>query len=183
MIKAKGLRFTRFASSLLFLFAYLIGFIFDLIIIDDLLFEIILVTYIGFFILIVIGLTLEMKYFREHKRDLISGSILVMVSVEIYLIIFINNRLFLKVIIILTTVIGVLSWNNALSIKKWRKKFFVFLSLLLYYLIIFLMQFNLELPENYFFLRFIASNIVLISMTLILITEYIMKRKGYLKYI
>ena len=182
MIKAKGLMFTRFASSLIFLFAYLIGFIFDLIIIDDLLFEIILVTYIGFFILIVIGLTLEMKYFREHKRDLISGSILVMVSVEIYLMIFINNRLFLKVIIILTTVIGVLSWNNALSIKKWRKKAFVFLSLL-YYLIIFLMQFNLELPENYFFLRFIASNIVLISMTLILITEYIMKRKGYLKYI
>ena len=182
MIKAKGLMFTRFASSLIFLFAYLIGFIFDLIIIDDLLFEIILVTYIGFFILIVIGLTLEMKYFREHKRDLISGSILVMVSVEIYLIIFINNRLFLKVIIILTTVIGVLSWNNALSIKKWRKKIFVFLSLL-YYLINLLLQFYSQLPENYFFLRFIASNIVLISMTLILITEYIMKRKGYLKYI
>ena len=182
MIKAKGLILTRFASSLIFLFAFLIGFLFDLIMIDDLLFEIILITYISFFILIVLGITLEMKFFRDHKRDLISGSILVMISAEIYLMIFNMNMLFLKVIIILITVIGVLSWNQALSINK--KKFFFFGVLsLLYYLIIFLMQFNLELPENYFFLRFIASNIVLISMTLILITEYIMKRKGYLKYI
>ncbi len=182
MIKAKGLMLTRYVSSLIFLFAFLIGFSFDLILVHDLLFEIIIVAYLGFFILIAIEITLEMKYFRDHQRELISIPILVMVSIEIYLMIFNMNNLFLKVIILLTTVIGIISWNNALSINKKKKVVFGALSSL-YYLIILLEQINLELSVNYFLLRYTLLNCVLLSVILILVTEYTMKRKGYLKYI
>lgn len=182
MIKAKGLMLTRLASSIIFLFAFLIVFLFDLIMTNDLVFEIILVISIAFFFLLVIGLSLEMKFFRNHSRIFISIIILGMISAEIYIILTDASMLYLNFIIILTSLIGVLSWYYALSINKKKKILFCFLSSM-YYLINFTLQFYLQLPENYFILRLNALNVVLICITLILMTEYIMKRKGYLKYL
>ena len=182
MIKAKGLMLARFTSSLIVLIALLIVFLLDLIIVHDPIFYIILLTLTAILFLLIIGLSLEVDYFRNHSRIFISVYILGIASAELYVMITNVGELNIYSLFILNNLIGFLSWKYALSINKIKKKLFCFLCIA-YYLINLALQFNILLLENYLIMRFIFVQVVLINIALILIIEYIMKRKGYLKYL
>ena len=182
MIKAKVLMLTRFTCSLIFVIAFLIVFLFDSIAIHNMFFKIIFFTSFTFFFILLIGISLESEFFRNHSRIFLLITILGCISAVINLILTNINELCLNSFIIFSTLIGVLSWSYALSINKKKKIRFCFLGSL-YYLINLIVQFNLQLTINYLFSRFLALNLVLLSIALILLAEYIMKRKKYLKYI
>ena len=182
MIKAKGFMLTRIVCSSLLIIAFLIVFIFDLVSIVDSLFKIILFSLVAFYLSLNIGLSLEADFFHKNSHSFISITILGIILMELYIMITNINNLSINSLIIITNLIGILTWKYALSINKKRKILF-FVFGLVYYSVNCALQFNIQLLDHYSILRFIALNVFLSCLVLILITEYIMKRKGYLKYL
>lgn len=182
MIKAKALMLLRLVSSLIYLILSLALFFIDLISINDISIVILLLLSLSSSFVIIIGLKLEIKLFIEHFKLLILIPVALIILTEFFTMIIKINVLFLNLIFLISALIGMHNWNHSLSIYKKKKVLFGVMSLV-YYLINLVLQFNINLLQSYLVVRFIILNTILVSAILILIIEFVMKRKGYLKYL
>ncbi len=182
MIKAKALMLTRFVISIIYLISFLVLFLIDLIVVGNIVVASILTSTIILLFFVIEGLSFEVKFMLENRRFIVFAIVIWVIFEVIFIIVMIIYLLILNIIILTTSVMGVLGWNYSLSIKKKKKLLFSLYSLILYGVNV-IYQFSSLIFEDYLTLRFSVLNIVLFCSILILILEYIMKRKGYLKYL
>jgi len=182
MIKAKILMLTRFVTSIIYLISFLVLFLIDLIVLSNIIVASILTITIILLFFVIEGLSFEMKLVLENRRFIVYAIVIWVIFEVIFTIVMIINLLILIIIILTTSLMGVLGWNYSLSIKKKKKLLFSLYSLILYAINI-IYQFNSLLFEDYLVLRFSVLNVVLFCSIMILVLEYVMKRKKYLKYL
>ena len=179
-IKAKGRIWFRIIGAILLFLGICLAILLDFIFISNIIGVFIAILIVVPWIIIFIVFKLEIEYFNRNRKIFIS--ILLLNSVTMFLLSIlwnISNAIIIDIHAFLTLILSI-SWYFSLSIYKKKKIVFVLSGILFLFGFIFL-SLKLYFLSDIFVI--LVVTFVCLGMILILLIEYDMRKKKYLKYI